>query len=217
MSVEVGVEAGAKKVFAWVIDWPGWCRSGKTGEEAIDRLVTFRARYAPVASQAGLTVPTVSVTDLRVVERLGGGSGTDFGVPSAVSAADRRATDAQEAERQAALVEAAWQTLDKVVAVAPEALRKGPRGGGRDRDKMFAHTIEADEAYGREMGIKRPRVDPLDRAAIEALRNAMLAALRALSDGSPMADRTWPPRYAARRIAWHALDHAWEIEDRADL
>jgi hypothetical protein len=26
----------------------------------------------------------------------------------------------------------------------------------------------------------------------------------------------WPPRYAARRIAWHALDHAWEIEDRSE-
>ncbi len=22
------------------------------------------------------------------------------------------------------------------------------------------------------------------------------------------------PRYAARRIAWHVLDHAWEIEER---
>jgi len=25
----------------------------------------------------------------------------------------------------------------------------------------------------------------------------------------------WPPRYAAARIAWHALDHAWEIEDKS--
>ncbi|MGH9282469.1 MAG: hypothetical protein ACRD0S_05980 [Acidimicrobiales bacterium] len=23
-------------------------------------------------------------------------------------------------------------------------------------------------------------------------------------------------RYAARRIAWHALDHAWEMQDRSD-
>jgi hypothetical protein len=26
----------------------------------------------------------------------------------------------------------------------------------------------------------------------------------------------WLPRYAARRIAWHVLDHAWEIEDRSE-
>jgi hypothetical protein len=25
-----------------------------------------------------------------------------------------------------------------------------------------------------------------------------------------------PPRYAIRRIAWHVLDHAWEIEDKSD-
>ena len=24
----------------------------------------------------------------------------------------------------------------------------------------------------------------------------------------------WSPRYFVRRVAWHALDHAWEIEDR---
>jgi hypothetical protein len=23
-------------------------------------------------------------------------------------------------------------------------------------------------------------------------------------------------RYAARRIAWHVLEHAWEMQDRAD-
>ena len=28
-------------------------------------------------------------------------------------------------------------------------------------------------------------------------------------------DDGWPARYAAHRIAWHALDHLWEIEDRS--
>ena len=26
----------------------------------------------------------------------------------------------------------------------------------------------------------------------------------------------WPALFAVRRSAWHALDHAWEIEDRLD-
>jgi hypothetical protein len=26
----------------------------------------------------------------------------------------------------------------------------------------------------------------------------------------------WPISYALRRIAWHIVDHAWEIEDRSD-
>jgi hypothetical protein len=44
----------------------------------------------------------------------------------------------------------------------------------------------------------------------------MLVVLRTPSDGSPLARRRWTTRYAAHRIAWHALDHAWEIEDRTD-
>lgn len=216
MSLDVAIEAGAKKVFAWVDDWPGWCRSGRTEGEALDRVVAYRGRYARVASRAGLTVPSVSAADLAVVDRLAGGSGTDFGVPSSITDADARATDADEAGRLTALVAAAWETLDAVVATAPEALRKGPRGGGRDRDKMFAHTIEADEAYAREMGIRRPRIDPMDRVAVDALRGAMLDIVRTPSDGSALAGRTWPVRYAARRVAWHALDHAWEIEDRSE-
>jgi hypothetical protein len=43
----------------------------------------------------------------------------------------------------------------------------------------------------------------------------VLDILGKASDGSPLADRKWTQRYAARRIAWHALDHAWEMEDRS--
>jgi hypothetical protein len=28
------------------------------------------------------------------------------------------------------------------------------------------------------------------------------------------AGTAWPARYVLRRMAWHVLDHAWEIEDR---
>jgi hypothetical protein len=41
-----------------------------------------------------------------------------------------------------------------------------------------------------------------------------VAVLSRPSDGGPLAEKGWPARYAARRIAWHALDHAWEMEDR---
>jgi hypothetical protein len=30
----------------------------------------------------------------------------------------------------------------------------------------------------------------------------------------PRSGKLWTPRYFVRRTAWHALDHAWEIEDR---
>jgi hypothetical protein len=40
--------------------------------------------------------------------------------------------------------------------------------------------------------------------------------LRRPSKGGPLTEKGWPQPYAARRIAWHVLDHAWEIEDRTD-
>jgi hypothetical protein len=138
-------------------------------------------------------------------------------VPGAVAAADSRPLTAAEAGRQAALVEAAWAVFAEVAAGAPAELRKGPRGGGRDRDKIVAHVVEAEASYARKLGIKMklPAGGGLDAAA--ELRAAVLAVLRQASDGSPVVPRGWPPRYAARRFAWHVLDHAWEIEDRSDL
>ena len=35
-----------------------------------------------------------------------------------------------------------------------------------------------------------------------------------LPDVGPRGGKRWPAPYAIRRSAWHALDHAWEIEDR---
>ena len=210
----VVIESGDKKVFASALDWPGWSRSAKTPEAAIEALLAYGPRYAPVADLAGLTLP--EAFDVEVGERLEGGSGTDFGVPSRIHEPDRQPVTAAEADRLARLVEAAWRTFDRVVGGAPAELRKGPRGGGRDRDKMVGHVVEADAAYARELGIKERQPAPTDRAAVEAARAAVLDVLRRPSDGSPIADRRWTARYAARRIAWHALDHAWEMEDRSE-
>ena len=156
--------------------------------------------------------PALSDADFVTVARVEGGSGTEFGVPSAIIDDDRRPVDAASATSLAALVAASWAAFDRVAATAPEVLLKGPRGGGRDTSKIVTHVDEADGAYAREMGIK---VKPVgDRAGVEAVRALMLEVLGQPSDGSPLAGRKWPQRYAARRIAWHALDHAWEIQDK---
>ena len=213
--IEIGEETSARKVFVWAVDWPGWCRGGKDRDVAMATLLDHADRYAKVANMAGLDFPAVETVDLRFVESVGGGGGTEFGVPSTITDRDRRRVTAADGKRLASLVEAAWTTFDRVAKHAPAELRKGPRGGGRDRDKMIGHVIEADHAYAREISVrlKVPTAD--DRAAIQAERAAMLDVLRQPSDGSPLADRTWTLRYAARRIAWHALDHAWEMEDRS--
>ena len=207
--IAVSIEAADKKAFATAVDWPGWSRSGKTEELAVEALVAYADRYRPVAKLAGETFPAGGALDIDVVERQGGGGGTEFGVPSNVTDQDRRKTSARDGDRLARLVEAAWKTFDSVAKAAPEELRKGPRGGGRNTSKVVEHVVGADEAYAREMGIKL-------KAPIAELRAAMLEVLRQPSDGSPMAGRRWTARYAAHRIAWHALDHAWEIEDRSE-
>jgi hypothetical protein len=214
--IEIGEEVGAKKAFAWAFDWPGWCRSGKTVELAREALVAYAPRYAKVVKAAKLELPSVDGDILYVIDSVEGGGGTDFGVPSAITDRDRLRVTPAEAKRLAALVKASWTVFDRGATGAPASLRKGPRGGGRDRDKMVEHVIGADHAYAREIGLRLPEPHFGEGKAIEAARAAVLDVLGRPSNGSPLADRKWTQRYAARRIAWHALDHAWEMEDRSE-
>jgi hypothetical protein len=209
----VYLEAGAKRTFAMALDWPGWGRSGKTGEEALDALAQYVRRYAPVAAKAGFTLGAAD-TDFDVVETVRGNATTDFGAPAAFVGADSEPVSVADAERTAGLVRACWDTLTRVAARTPEELRKGPRGGGRDRDKMLDHVIGTEAVYARKIGVKHkpPAID--DKAAITAMRADIIAVIGAPCDGTPPVPTGWPVTYAARRIAWHALDHAWEMQDR---
>jgi len=212
--VDVVLEVGAKRVFATAVDWPGWCRSGRTEEAALENLLSYADRYAPVATAAGLSLPARPT--MGVVERVKGDATTDFGAPGTVARADFRPVGAADARRIVALVTASWDALDTVAATAPAELRKGPRGGGRDRDTMLAHVASAESAYARKIGLKLRELAPGDRAAWLANRDELVAVLGSPSDGERLVEPTgWPLRYAAQRIAWHALDHAWEMQDRA--
>ncbi|HEX2275133.1 MAG TPA: hypothetical protein VHG90_14795 [Acidimicrobiales bacterium] len=211
----VYVESGRRRVFAGALDWPGWCRSGKGEEAALEALAAYASRYSPVAAEAGIPFPGDAAQAFDVVERLPGGATTDFGAPQAVAQADRRPLSEAEAERHSALVVAAWAVFDRVVATAPAELRKGPRGGGRDRDAIVDHVLGAEASYARTLGVRHRQPARDDTAAVSALRDAIAAALRTPSSGEPLTPKGWPPRYAARRIAWHVLDHAWEIEDKS--
>lgn len=214
--LRVAVEAGGKRTFAVALDWPGLARSGGTEQEALARLVAYAPRYARVADAPELDAEMVP----EVVERLAGGSGTDFGVPSAEAEADDRGLTPGEMERQRRLLLAAWAAFDRAAAAATgRELRVGPRGGGRDLAKMTHHVLEAEDAYLRQLGSRGPNLDGDLAARLEAVRESALAALDARSRGAEPAQpnqvrRRWSPRYYVRRSAWHALDHAWEIEDR---
>ena len=211
--LRVVIETTPQKSFASAVDWPGWSRGGKTPELALESLLAYAPRYAPVAEAAGLTLP--DTPDAEIVETIDGDASTTFGVPGRVAGPEAASLGAAEAHRRADLVAAAWARFDRVAAAAPAELRKGPRGGGRDTARIVEHVVLSDHGYTRELGIRVPAPDPMDRASVARLRAAMLEVLRRPSDGAPIAKR-WTARYAARRIAWHALDHAWEIEDRTE-
>ncbi|MCA1824977.1 MAG: hypothetical protein ABR520_04730 [Mycobacteriales bacterium] len=214
-AVPAYLEVGARRTFAAAVDWPGWCRSGKTEEAALDALADYVARYAVVAKAAKVAFALPADPRFRVVERVPGNATTDFGAPGVVPDLDRRRATRRTAERDVDLVEAAWRVFDGLVAGAPASLRKGPRGGGRDRDKIVEHVLAAETAYARKIGLRLTEPRRGDRPAIRQHRSAIAEALRAAKSPEPATGTRWPPRYAARRIAWHVLDHAWEIEDRS--
>ena len=212
----VYVEQGNRRVFACSLEWPGWCRSGRDEERALLALAQAGERFRPIALEAGFEFPGAAGKSLDVVERVPGSATTDFGAPGAFASGDLAPVLAKEAEAGVAILAASWAALDLTVSTAPEELRKGPRGGGRDRDEVLDHVVEAEVAYARKIGIRHRTPDSSDLVARETLRRDILAVLGAPSGGGPPTERGWPPRYATRRFAWHVLDHLWEIEDRSD-
>ena len=218
----VFLEIGKQRTFAGAIDWPGWCRSGRDEATALENLLAYGPRYARAlrSTDLGFTAPADAAV-FRVVERLPGNATTDFGAPGAPLADDKNAVDAVELRRLEALLKACWKAFDGAVkAAAGKELRLGPRGGGRDVERMIRHVLESEGAYLQALGGKAPKETAGDLAVYtKATRQAVLASLAASVRGEippigPRGGLRWAPRTFVRRVAWHALDHAWEVEDR---
>ena len=225
--IPVYVEAGAKKTFASALDWPGWSRGAKDEDGALRALLAYGPRYGRVVSKVADFRPPADVSAFEIVERLKGDASTDFGIPSQPARSDGEDLTTAELDRLEAILRACWSAFDGVARDADGVeLRKGPRGGGRDLAKVVEHVVGAEEAYLRQLGA-RPGVrgDASAAAALAAevwpaLRETILATLNVRARGNEPEHATkvkkrWSPRYFVRRTAWHVLDHAWEIEDRA--
>ena len=222
--IDVFIESGRKKVFASALEWPGWSRSGRDEKSALQNLVDYGLRYAQVMAVGEVEFQAPADTaDLNVVEQHAGNSSTDFGSPAVIPDVDREPFDRRQLEFSQSILEACWKSFDGAVESAKgRSLRKGPRGGGRDLDKMIQHVLDADKAYLSRLAWKFTKIDAQDRyEQLQRTREAIINALEAAAMGDlpekgPRGGIVWPASYFIRRTAWHVLDHTWEIEDRIE-
>ncbi len=221
-SIAVYLELGAKRTFAGALDWPGWCRPGTDEASALEALVDSAPRYARAlrGTRLGFTRPP-AISSFEVVERLKGDATTDFGAPAKSPSADREPVRPADLRRFETVLRASWRAFDRAVEQAEgRKLWKGPRGGGRSLGGIVDHVMGADAGYLNSLGWRHrweEQADPGQELA--RTRKALLEGLAASAGGEiprrgPRGGVRWLPRYFVRRVAWHALDHAWEIEDR---
>lgn len=153
--LRVTVEEGPKgKKFAAVApDWPGLERGGKTAAAAVEALETYVARYAAIADLAGMAAEYAKVGTVEVVERYQGPGSTDFwGISFGFSDIDRDPGSSADLARRLALMQSCWTYFDGVRARVSAEMRKGPRGGGRDRDRIVQHVLGVEQDWGEEGG-----------------------------------------------------------------
>lgn len=212
VTLEIGPKG--KKVVAVAPDWPGLERGGKTAEDAIEKLRSYIPRYAQVAKLAAMDAAFSAVKKFDVVEQYPGTGSTDFwGISFAFSSIDRQDMSAGELERELRLMQACWAFFDAVRSRVSAEMQRGPRGGGRDRDRIVRHTLAAEQDWAKKLGVHTPQDAMPTDEGLSAYREAYCSAIRALHAQHKMA-RTWPLRYLIRHTAFHTLDHAWEMEDK---
>jgi hypothetical protein len=218
MPVRIVVERGPKgrKSVAFALDWPGWSRGARTPEQAVATLESYRGRYRPVAAAAGMADEFDRAGRMRTVEDRTGTGMTDFwGISFSASAEEQDAMNAGELERKILLLQACWAYFDRVASSVSAEMRRGPRGGGRDRDRIIRHTIRTEsEEFAKRVGLRIPEEGALTPEGLREYRTAYVEAMRAYNAGEGRRMKTWTLPFLIRHSAYHVMDHAWEMEDK---
>lgn len=220
--MRVSIERGpkGKKCVAYAVDWPGLERNGKTAETALEQMSAYRSRYARIADRAGLAAEFAAESLPEVVEDYPGVGSTDFwGISFAQSPLDYAGIDNETFDRRIRILQACWQEFDDIAARVSPELRKGPRGGGRDRDHIVRHLIATELDWTPKIGIRLDYHDvafPLENRqqfhaqGVEQLRYHYETDTPMKLKGGPL----WTMPYFIRHLAYHVMDHAWEMEDK---
>jgi hypothetical protein len=219
MPVRTVIERGPKekRSVAFGIDWPGWSRGAKSAELALETLESYRERYRPIADLAGLGREFEAAGPLEIVEDEVGTGSTDFwGISFSPSAAEHGPMSEAELERGITLLRACWGFFDGVTARVSPEMRKGPRGGGRDRDRIIRHTIRTEsEDFAKQVGLRIAEEAALTPDGLRQHREAYIAAMRAYNAREVSRRmRSWTLPFLIRHSAYHTLDHAREMEDK---
>ena len=205
-----------KKVVAYAIDWPGWSRGAKASDVALATLESYRRRYRPIAVAARRAEEFDAAGPLDMIEdRVGTGSTDFWGISFSPSSFEQGPMDDTEIDRKIRLLRACWSFFDDVAARVSAEMRKGPRGGGRDRDKIIRHTIRTEsEDFATRVGLRVPEGAALTPEGLLGHREAYVAAMRAYHAGEGKPMRSWTLPFLIRHSAFHVMDHAWEMEDK---
>jgi hypothetical protein len=218
MSVRTVVERGPreKKVVAYALDWPGWSRGAKTRDEALATLESYRQRYRRVATLARRTKEFDQAGPLEVIEdRVGTGSTDFWGISFSPCTLEQGPMSDQEFARKVQLLRACWAFFDDVAARVSPEMRKGIRGGGRERDEIIRHTRRVEsEDFAKKVGLRVPEGAAVTGKGLLAYREDYLAALRSQQKGQGTPMRSWTLPFLIRHSAFHVMDHAWEMEDK---
>lgn len=220
MPTPVVLERGpkAKRFVAYSVDWPGWSRGAKTGEGAFETLEAYRDRYREVARRAGLVREFDTAGPLEIAEERVGTGSTDFwGISFSASSSEHDQLPEDVLERRLSLLRAAWGLFDDVAARVSPEMRRGVRGGGRERDQIVRHVMRVESLdFAKQAGLLIEEDDaPIAARARGPYREAFVEAMRDYNAGRVEKQmRSWTLPFLIRHAAFHTLDHAWEMEDK---
>jgi hypothetical protein len=167
-----------------------------------------------VAKLAKMDAEFDALRNVKVVEQYPGTGSTDFwGISFAFSSIDQQTLSAEGLERELTLLRACWAFFDAVRSRVSAEMQKGPRGGGRDRDRIVRHVFANEQDWAKGLGVHTPDGAMLTDEGLKAHHDAYCQAIRDYHAQGKLAGK-WPLRYLIRHTAFHTLDHAWEMEDK---
>ncbi len=188
----------------------------------MSKLLQYALHYSQVMGAAGMDFDLPQhPADFEITDRAEGNTTTDFEAPAIILPSDYFPAERADFQAWRKILAACWQVFNaSYQKTLGRELQKGPRGGGRDAEKILSHLIEGDRAYLSRLVRSYQHNPGLELTTqLELVHQQILSALDAAEKGAlpalgPRGGKTWPIRFFVRRSAWHTLDHLWEIEDR---